>query len=394
MNQDKPGSILGGILLIAGSCIGAGMLALPILTGLAGFFPSMVMFLLAWAFMTCTGLLLVEVNGWFNTKVNIVSMVGHTLGRFGRGLSWVLYLLLFYSLLVAYISGSGTLFASLIFFTTIPAWVGCLFFVVLFGWVVYLGTRSVDLWNRVLMVGKILCFLGLVLVGVEYVKPELLIHTDSSKALVALPVLIISFGFHNMVPSITHYMKGDLKRVRKVILGGSLLTLFVYLLWEIVVLGIVPEEQIKENLTAGKEASQALADILGSSWVTKFAHGLASFALLTSFLAQSLALVHFLTDGLKANSHKRENVWMCALALGPPLLCALIYPDLFFKALSFAGGICAVILFGVLPAIIVWLGRYWKEVPSTYQVFGGKTLLGAIFFFALFVFGFQIYTML
>ncbi|HEY5259358.1 MAG TPA: aromatic amino acid transport family protein, partial [Rhabdochlamydiaceae bacterium] len=317
-----------------------------------------------------------------------------TLGRFGQGLSWVLYISLFYSLTVAYISGSGSLLASLISFVQIPDWVGSLFFVLLFGWVVYLGTRSVDLWNRVLMVGKILCFLGLVFVGVEYVKPELLAHTDSSQALVALPVLIISFGFHNMVPTITHYMKGDLKRVKKVILGGSLLTLFVYLLWEIVVLGIVPEAQIKENLAQGKEASQAIADILGSSWVTKFAHGLAFFAMLTSFLAQSLALVHFLTDGFKAPSYKRENIWMCALALGPPLICSLIYPALFFKALSFAGGICTVILFGVMPATMVWLGRYWKEVPSTYQVFGGKTLLGGIFFFALFVFGFQIYSMI
>ena len=390
MSQEKPGSLIGGILLIAGSCIGAGMLALPILTGLAGFFPSLAIFLTAWAFMTCTGLLLVEVNGWFNTKVNIVSMVGLTLGKFGRGLSWILYLFLFYSLLVAYISGSGSLFASLVVFTKIPDWVGSLFFVLLFGGVVYLGTRQVDLWNRVLMVGKILCFFGLVAVGFEYIKPQLLLHTEGSLALMSLPLLITSFGFHNMVPSLTSYMKGDLKRVKKVILGGSLLTLFVYLLWEIVVLGIVPEDQIRENLKGGKEASQALAAILGSSWVSHFAQGLAFFAMLTSFLAQSLALVHFLTDGFKATHQKRENLGMCALALLPPLACALIYPALFFKALSFAGGFCAVILFGVLPAIMVWLGRYRKQVNSPYQVSGGKPLLIAVFLFALFFFGFQI----
>ena len=62
--SEKHGSILGGMLLITGSCIGAGMLGLPILTGLAGFYPTLVMFFLAWAFMTTTALLLVEVNGW------------------------------------------------------------------------------------------------------------------------------------------------------------------------------------------------------------------------------------------------------------------------------------------------------------------------------------------
>ena len=40
----KEGSVIGGILLIAGSCIGAGMLGLPILTGLVGFFPSLILF--------------------------------------------------------------------------------------------------------------------------------------------------------------------------------------------------------------------------------------------------------------------------------------------------------------------------------------------------------------
>jgi tyrosine-specific transport protein len=68
------GSIPGGILLVAGSCIGAGMLALPILTGLSGFFPSLSILLASWAFMTFTGLLLVEVNGWFSNQVNLVSM--------------------------------------------------------------------------------------------------------------------------------------------------------------------------------------------------------------------------------------------------------------------------------------------------------------------------------
>src|SRR5262245_22134209 len=203
MSNGKPGSLVGGILLIGGSCIGAGILGLPILTGLAGFFPSLVMFFAAWIFMTLTGLLLVEVNSWFSTQVNFVSMVGQALGRFGRALSWLLYLFLFYALLVAYISGSGGLSST--FFQTflewkIPAWVGSIFFVLHFGSVVYRGTRPVDLWNRVLMVGKIASYIGIVILGMKYVNLELLSHTQPSFTLFSLPILVISFGFHNMIP--------------------------------------------------------------------------------------------------------------------------------------------------------------------------------------------------
>ena len=398
-DNTKPGSLIGGILLIAGSCIGAGMLALPIATGLAGFFPSLVMFLCAWAFMTVTGLLLVEINGWFQHQVNIVSMVGHSLGRLGRILSWLLYLFLFYSLLVAYISGSGNLSSTLftyLFKWNLPIWGGSLFFVILFGYVVYLGTRPVDLWNRVLMFGKILAYLCMVFLGLKFVSPLLLKRTEPSYAIFSLPILIIAFGFHNMIPSLTAYMKGDIKRVRKTILGGSFFALVIYLIWQLLVLGIVPMEGpsgIVDSLKNDREASQALAGILGSSWVSNFAQTLAFFAILTSFLAQSLSLVHFLADGLKISYKRHENIGMCLLALGPPLILSLIYPQLFFKALNFAGGICCVILFGILPVLMVWIGRYHKKISSSYQVFGGKPLLGGVFLFSLFVLFFQLSSM-
>ena len=52
----------GGILLVAGCCIGAGMLGLPVLSAQAGFAPSILMFFVCWLFMARTGLLLLEVN--------------------------------------------------------------------------------------------------------------------------------------------------------------------------------------------------------------------------------------------------------------------------------------------------------------------------------------------
>jgi tyrosine-specific transport protein len=399
MNK-KPGSLFGGILLITGSCVGAGMLGLPILTGLAGFFPSLLMFFCAWVFMTITGLLLVEVNGWFSHQVNIISMVEHSLGKIGRWICWVTYLFLFYALLVAYISGSGSLFSTIlqnVFHTSFPIWAGSLFFVILFGGVVYLGTRQVDLWNRVLMIGKIIFFLALVFAGVQYIRPTLLTRTDASLAVFSLPILITSFGFHNMIPSLTAYMNRDLKRVRITILGGSLLAFVIYLVWEILVLGVVPlngPNGILETFHMDREGSQALAAVLQSNWVGLFAQGLGFFAILTSFLAQSLSLVHFLADGMKISYKKNESVGLCLLALLPPLILSLIYPQLFFKALNFAGGICAVILFGILPVLMVWLGRYRKEIPSSYEIPGGKWLLVFVFIFAAFIFVFQISNML
>ncbi|MES2274310.1 MAG: aromatic amino acid transport family protein, partial [Chlamydiota bacterium] len=226
--------------------------------------------------------------------------------------------------------------------------------------------------------------------GITRIDPTLLSHSAPKYLLLPLPVLVVSFGFQNMIPSLTAYMKGDLKRVRLTILGGSLITLAVYVVWSLLVLGVVPFEGtggILDSYQKGEEATLALKTALGSNSLSHFAQGFAFFAIVTSFLAQGLTLTHFLADGFKI-SLKPKYVWkLCFLALVPPLLLALYKPQIFFKALSFAGGICAMILFGILPVLMAWIGRYRKNLTSNYHVAGGKLALMGAFFFAFLVIG-------
>lgn len=393
MTHQQSGSVIGGMLLVAGSCIGAGMLALPILTGLAGFFPSLTMLVLSWAFMTFTGLLLVEVIGWFKGQVNLISMCKEALGEKGRWTAWFAYLFLFYSLLVAYTAASGSIFSAILdslFHISVPGWAASIFFTVLFGWIVYLGTRTVDLFNRVLMVGLIAAYLGMIALGISRIDSALLLHSAPQYTLLSLPVLVVSFGFQNMIPSLSSYLKGDLRRVRITIVGGSLITLVVYLVWSLLVLGVVEPMAIHDSYTRGEEATIALRAVLGSSAISHFAQGFAFFAIVTSFLAQGLTLTHFLADGFKVTPTRKNLWWLCSLALVPPLAFALYNPQIFFKALSFAGGICAMILFGILPVSMAWVGRYQRKHTSPYHVSGGKPVLLIALLFSLLVIGCEV----
>lgn len=389
--RQVPGSILGGMLLVSGSCIGAGMLALPIMTGLIGFFPSLVVFFISWLFMTFTALLLVEVNGWFKGRINLISMAGEAFGVLGKVVTWVTYIFLFYALLVAYTSVSGEISASFlsdIFFVQVPQWAASVFFVILFGIFIYFGTKPVDFFNRLLMAGLIVAYCGMILVGMEKVRPSFLLHSNLRYMLVPLPVLVISFGFHNMIPSLTSYLKGDLARMRITIIGGSLIVLCIYLLWEIVILGVVSfggEAGILQSYLHGHDASFMIREAFSSSVLVKFTHFFAFFAIVTSFLAQGLSLTHFIADGLKITLSKSHNLWLCALALLPPFLLAMAYPNIFFKALNFAGGICAVILFGILPSGMAWMGRYIRKEKTSYHVQGGRTSLVLATTFSLFL---------
>ena len=77
--------MIGGILLVAGTSIGAGMLALPVVTGFAGFWPSFGLLLAYWGLMTYTALLILEVNLWTKKpNSNLITMAEMTLGAPGK----------------------------------------------------------------------------------------------------------------------------------------------------------------------------------------------------------------------------------------------------------------------------------------------------------------------
>ena len=402
ISTEKSGSVLGGILLVSGCCIGAGMLGLPVLTAMAGWQPTVAMFLLTWIFMTCTGLLLLEVNLWFSDEVSIVSMAERTLGLAGKITAWIVFLFLFYCLMVAYISGSGELFVDFFQQLTqiaLPAWIGSLVFVAILGVLLFLGTLAVDRFNRILMTGLIVFYLALVAVGCLCVNPDLLNHRDWSKAIYVIPAMIVSFGFHNLVPSLTTYLNHDAKRLRLTLIIGSLIPLLVYLVWEWLILGLIPMEGeggFIDALDNGFMATQALKHAVGSAWVVDFAQYFAFFAIITSFVGVALSFVDFLADGLQVQKTAKGKIFLCGLVLIPPFVFAIIYPKVFLMALGYAGGYGAVILFGILPALMAWSGRYCKKLGREQHaqhkemVPGGKWTLALVILISCAIIGVQI----
>jgi len=332
-------SVLGGALLVVGSCIGAGMLGLPIMTGLAGFFPSLLLFFVAAIFMTLTALLLVEIQQEFQDPVNLSTMCEFSLGKGGRFLCWIAYLFLFYALLVAYTALCGhhaALIFDQLFHLAVPEWAGSLFFVSLFGSVVYRGTRPVDLLNRLFMVFKIISYLGLIFICAQYIDSSLYSRVSFTYLLPAVPILIISFGFHNMVPSLVKYYGNNAKRVVFAILLGALFTLIINLVWQIIALGTIPfagDNGLLSSYEGGMDAAQSMALVISRPSITIFSSLLAFFAIITSFLAQGLSLVHFLQDVTQIKTSKdRESGVLILLTFLPPLLIAILGPNLFFLA--------------------------------------------------------------
>ena len=248
----------------------------------------------------------------------------------------------------------------------------------LFGCMLYVGTVAVDTLNKLLMLGLILSYLSLVGWGSPHVDTNLLKYENWSASFLAVPAMIISFGFHNLVPTISHYLERNEKILVKVFFIGSALPLLLYITWEWLILGLVPAEGVNsfaQSLSEGEMATHAIKNACKQPCVVHLAHTFAFFALITSFLGVALSFVDFLADGFKIEKTPKGKFILCQLVLIPPLLFSLFYPTLFLTALGYAGGYGAILLFGILPIAMVWAGRYNQKRNSKLVFPGGKLVL-------------------
>jgi len=386
MYMQRHGSVLGGSLLVAGTTIGGGMLALPVLTSPAGFLPSIAIFFCCWLFMTCTGLLFLELSLALKEDANIVTMAEETLGMPGKIFAWIVYLFLFYCLTLAYIVGCGNLLTEF-FQNRIPETLGPLLFVLIFAPFVYAGAKVVSKLNLFLMGGLAFFYICFVIIGAPWVKKELLLHQNWKLSLMALPIAFISFAYQGIVPTLVTYLDRNPLKIRLSIILGSLLPLLTYVIWQWLILGIVPyqgAQGLAEALKEGQNAVHPLKYFIGDPRVYLVGKYFAFFALLTSFFGVTLGLMDFLADGLNVKKDAKGKLLLCLILFVPPLVFAIFHPHVFLQALDYAGGYGSALLLGMLPILMVFSLRYWFKVPTQRQLPGGRVVLLLLLAFVLF----------
>ncbi|NRA90519.1 MAG: amino acid permease [Simkaniaceae bacterium] len=389
----------GSILLVGGTSIGAGMLALPLTTGAGGFFPSSILFFISFAFMLLSLFFLLEAT-LMSEKVsaNLITICRERLGPFGEFVAWVSFLMLLYSVAAAYLSGGGSLIADVLsssLDTNIPPNLGIFIFLAVFGFIVVFETKAVDAINRICMVGLILSFVFLLIFVTPHVETS---HYSGGKPkylLAAVPVVILSFTSHIIVPSLRNYLGGDVKKLKRALLYGSLIPLVFYLVWEFLIIGMLPlgGKYGLESIGGAPHPVAGLTDalnaILGVPWIAVVVGLFSFFALVTSFFGVALSLYDFLADGFKIKKTIKGKATLLVLMFTPPLLFALFFPGGFVLALGYAGVFVAV-LYGLLPALMVWRGRYIEKKPERFKVFGGKVTLLIMFIGSIGIIFFQI----
>lgn len=269
---------------------------------------------------------------------------------------------------------------------------GPVFFVSIFGGLLAFGSAAlVDAANSLFVLVVVASFVALLCLAAPDVRPEYLVRSDWTQITPAIPTMIVALVFHNVVPVITTQLEGDRRKITSAIVLGSAMPLLMFLAWNTVILGSVSPEVLAgiQDVSAGGAPFDPLDQLRssgGESLLSVAVSVFSLFAIVTSFIGFVVGLKDFYEDAFFTSSLTRQSVSesnppttrdgskdhlaVLALVLLPPMLFAIVDPDIFFGALDSAGTFGISLLFGLVPAVMAWRQRYGLD-DST----GGNSLV-------------------
>ena len=350
----KKPSVWGGTMIVAGTTVGAGMLALP--TTSAGMWSlwSMILMGITWLCLFLTSKALLEVNLHFEPGANFNSLVKSTLGPVwnvinGFSLGFVLYLLLY-----AYTSGGSStvhnFLQSSMGIEGNKIVIGILFLLVL-ALVVWISTAAVDRVATIMMISLIVSFIASLSGMGLNLSMENLLDTNGAQdgrfifLWAAVSTYLTSFAFHCSVPSLVKYFGKEPKIIEKCLIYGTGFALVCYIIWIILTQGTISREEFKMVIAEGGNVGtlvNAASGSLSNIFVTRALDMFAFMALTTSFLGVGLGLFDYIADLLNIDDSPKGRTLTAFITFTPPMIGGVFFPNGFISAIAWAGFFCAI----------------------------------------------------
>ncbi|ANW23221.1 tyrosine transporter [Vibrio coralliilyticus] len=370
--------LLGSSLIISGTALGAGMLAIPMVLAQFGLWYGTLLMIFICFGTTYAALLLLEATLKAGGGLGLNSIARQTLGKVGQLVTNLLLYALLICLLMAYILGAADLVSQ---FTAsigldLTASQSQILFTLIAGAVVACGTGVIDKLNRSLffiMIASLSLSLFLLLPDFRLSNLSQVMNQDQFELIKASAVLFTSFGFMVVIPSLVSYNhEASDQQLRNMVILGSIIPLICYLCWLFAVVGNLRPEQLGEFSNVSE---LIVAFEHHSPWIGTVLSVFTGLALLTSFFGVAMSLFNQNTDMLRKN---RVITYFVTFIL--PLAGALMAADKFLAVLSYAG-IILVFLAVFVPLAMVYKIRLANVEPTRYTAEGGSLMLIFSLFF-------------
>lgn len=354
--------------------------------------------LLTMIMMTLSGWMLLESYKQYDIRASFNTVTKAVLGNQVNVINNLAVYFVGGILLYAYITSSGLILQDLL---GLDSKIASILFVFVFGAFVWHSTRAVDRISVLLIVFMVLSFAFSIFGLTSNISLETLFDsakTETSEyakyAMMMLPVALTSFGYHHSVSSMRAYY-GEEKKASRAILYGTLISLFLYLVWLLSIFGNLPRDQFAPIIASDGNIDvllKTLGGVIDSPSIKQSLNAFSMAAILSSFIGVGLGVFDFLADFFKFENSKagRTKSWLVTFL--PPLILSVLFPFGFLKAIGYAGAV-ATIWTCIIPAILVYKVRQQNPNQQGFIACGGSLMVGALILFGILVAAFHFLTM-
>lgn len=293
-------SILSGLGLLVGVIIGAGMFALPYVTAQAGILWSFIHMVIAFFIVTAIHLLYGEVIYATRGKHRLPGYVGMYLGGEIRRLAICTTFFEYYGALLIYgLLGGAFLHGILGTWSLGPDGLTLLFFFMGAAFLA-LNIERVGMANFVLSLILLICVTALILWAAPQVRVSQIPFANSAFWFLPFGVFLFAFGGASAIPDVADiFRKKHNRTFRRVVVWGTIISLIVYAVFIIAVVGV-------SGANTSSEAIMGLEAFLGRKAVV-LGSIIGFLAVITSFISLGLDLRYIFEYDY---GWKRKSAWV------------------------------------------------------------------------------------
>jgi len=332
--------ILHSSLLVAGTSIGAGLLALPMTSVNIGIGLLTVTILLMLFVSYHTSMMVVRLNEIYQTPASVVDIAKKHGDKLTFGMLSASFYGLSFAVLTAYFSGLADTVSknwSLNYNGVVIACGIGLFLCLCLKETVFANLNSVFV---LLLVGIISA--SVFTIGFSNVPSELLFASPQWNEIPTfLPVIFCSFVMQMICPHVYAYLEHDVRKVRFAIFIGLLLIVTVYLSWTVCVLTKIfessPEffQQMQAHRVSVGELTKFLCKASGSDVIETLLKFLTVFGITTSAIGVAVGMMHALGTHMPKSA---ARIVICFV----PTVINFLCPNAFVAIFAIVGVICTV----------------------------------------------------
>src|SRR3989344_620625 len=335
-----------GVVTLLGAIVGAGILAIPYVMAQSGLLLGFILTVILGLSLLLVNLMAGEIVLRTKKQHQLTGYAEKYLGSWGKRVMMFSMVFSIYGALTAYLIGLGET-AGAIFHWGNPLMYTIICFIIASS-IIYRGVKATGTVDSILMGLLMVIIFFITVFSYQNTNFDRLTALNLAKLFAPYGVVLFALMGIPAVPEVQEVLEQQKQKMKKVLIIGSLIPIFLYLLFAGVVVGVIGLENF-EVLAPNQRIATVALSIYSSPILGIFANLIAILAMFTSFLTLGTAMIE-----MYEYDYLFSHLWALLFTFSVPLLIALFSLSTFITVIAVTGAIAG----GLQTILIIFI--FWK----------------------------------